>query len=29
MDELVAAGYRATVDETRMNVYVRELEPDP
>jgi hypothetical protein len=29
MDELVAAGYRATVDETRMNVYVRELVPGP
>ena len=29
MDELVAAGYRATVDEDRMNVYVREVEPSP
>jgi len=29
MDELVAAGYRATVDEARMNVYVREVEPNP
>ena len=27
MDELVAAGYRATVDEARMSVYVRALEP--
>jgi len=25
MDEIVAAGHRATVDETRMNVYVRQM----
>ena len=29
MDELVAAGYQATADETRMNVHVREIEPSP
>ncbi len=29
MDELVDAGYRATVDEARMNVYVRQIQPSP
>ncbi len=29
MDELVAAGYRVTVDEERMNVYVQQIRPSP
>jgi hypothetical protein len=29
MDEIVAAGHQATIDESRMNVYVREIQPSP